>query len=56
MDKLEAVGILSLLLGTLVKEEKKDDAMKEKVIDALTTACVALTESALRDLVNEYVE
>ena len=56
MDKLEAVGILSLMLGTLVKEEKKDGEMKQKVIDALTTACAALTESALRELVNEYVE
>ena len=56
MNKLEAVGILSLMLGTLVKEEKKDEAMNEKVIDALTTACVALTESTLRDVVNEYVE
>ena len=56
MDKMEAVGILSLMLGTLVKEEKKDEAMTKMVIDALTTACAALTESALREVMNEYVE
>jgi len=55
MDKMEAVGILYFLRATLAKDGC-EDKVTDKVIEALTTACATLTESAFREAINEYVE
>ena len=48
MDKLEAVGILSIVRATLVRDGCENE-VTEKVIEALATACEVLTEAALKE-------